>query len=112
MIGLIRFHSRPLSSAGEFYRANAAEMGYEIYPGYQRQGYAREAITSVMHWALESSGIHRFIASVAPENIPSLTLVRQLGFMKVDEVTDETDGLEYVFLLDTHGNTGAGHLSY
>ncbi|NLU93337.1 GNAT family N-acetyltransferase [Chitinophaga sp. Ak27] len=110
MIGLIRFHSRPSSPAEKFYRENAAEMGYEIYPGHQRRGYAREAITSVMQWALETSGIHRFIASVAPENIASLSLVQGLGFMKVDEVVDETDGLEYVFLLDTHGNTGAGSL--
>lgn len=112
MIGLIRFHSRPSSPANKFYRENAAEMGYEIYADYQRRGYAREAITSIMQWALESSGTHRFIASVAPENIASLSLVQGLGFMKVDEVMDETDGLEYVFLLDTNGNTGTGNLSY
>lgn len=111
MIGLIRFHSRPSSPADKFYRENAAEMGYEIYAGYQRRGYAREAITSIMQWALETYGVHRFIASVAPGNIASLTLVQGVGFMKVDEEIDEADGLEYVFLLDINKNTGAGYSS-
>ena len=105
VIGLIRFHSRPVAHTGKPYRENAAEMGYEIYPAYQRLGYAREAITALMHWAMDTFGIHRFIASVSPENIASLSLIHSFGFVKVDEEMDETDGLEYVYLLDK--KTGA-----
>lgn len=115
VIGLIRFHSRPVAQTSKPYRENAAEMGYEIYADYQRQGYAREAITGVMQWATNTYGIHRFIAAVSPENTASLDLVQSFGFMKVDEEMDETDGLEFVYLLDKRTGTLASgrsiHLS-
>lgn len=100
VMGLIRFHGKPASRSDKPYRHNAAELGYEIYPAYQRRGYAREAITGAMQWATKSFGIHSFIASVSPENTASLSLVQSLGFRKVDEEVDETDGLEYVFALN------------
>jgi [ribosomal protein S5]-alanine N-acetyltransferase len=100
MIGLIRFHGTPDAHAGQPYMKNAAELGYKIFSSHRRKGYAREAINGMMNWATAYYLTHRFIASVSPENIASLALVQSLGFIKADEVMDETDGPEYVFLLD------------
>lgn len=101
MMGLIRFHGSPDPHAAKPYMQDAVELGYRIFSSERRKGYAREAIMGVMNWAMEHYHMHRFIASVSPENIPSLALVQSLGFMKVDEVMDETDGIEHVFLLDS-----------
>lgn len=101
MVGRIRFHSSPALHADKPYMIAAAELGYGIFSTDRRKGYAREAIIGVMNWATTHYHTHRFIASVSPENIPSLALVQSFGFIKVDEVMDETDGMEYVFLLDS-----------
>lgn len=100
MIGLIRFHSRPEETADQPYRLGAAELGYKIFAAHRRKGYAREAIKGMLNWAAEHFHTHRFIVSIDPGNLPSLELARTLGFVKVDEAMDETDGLEYVYLLE------------
>jgi RimJ/RimL family protein N-acetyltransferase len=66
----------------------------------ERKGYAREAVSGMINWASEGFCVHRFIASISPENLPSLALVRSLGFIKVDEVMDEIDGMEHVYMLE------------
>lgn len=100
MIGLIRFHNSPDLHADKPYRKGAVELGYCIFSNYRRKGYAREAILGVINWAAEGFCVHRFIASVSPENSPSLALVQSFGFIKIDEVIDEIDGLEYVYMLE------------
>jgi len=62
-----------------------------------RGGYAIEAVRSIFDWAHEHHGIRRFVASVAPDNEPSLRLIGQLGFRRIGEQLDPIDGLEYVF---------------
>ena len=100
MIGLIRFHGSPVAHAEKPYMKGAVELGYRIFSNYRRQGYAREAVSGMINWATEGFCVHRFIASISPENSPSLALVRSLGFIKIDEVMDEVDGIEHVYMLE------------
>jgi len=100
MIGLIRFHGSPDHDAEKPYMKGAVELGYRIFSDYRREGYARETILALINWAAEAFSIQRFIASISPENIPSLALARSFGFIKVDEVMDEIDGPEHVYLLE------------
>ncbi|UPK72876.1 GNAT family N-acetyltransferase [Chitinophaga filiformis] len=100
MIGLIRFHNSPSPYADKQYMKGAVELGYQIFSNHRRKGYAREAIFDIINWAADCFSTRRFIASVSPENLPSLTLIQSLGFIKVDEVLDESDGLEYVYMLE------------
>jgi len=100
MIGLIRFHSRPDPEYLHIYVRNAVELGYRIFKNYRRLNYATEAIKAMMAWAQAEFGIHKFVASVSPENKPSLQLVTRLGFTKIGEVMDDVDGVEYVLLLE------------
>lgn len=98
VIGIIRFHSMPGPEYLDHYQANAVEIGYEIFTAQQRQGYATEAMAGVMNWANLNFNIAHFIASVSPDNEASLKLINGFGFLKIDEVMDEEDGLEFVFL--------------
>lgn len=98
MIGLIRFHNRPDPEYIYDYGKNAAEFGYSIFLNYRQRGYATEAVKAMMDWAAQEFGICRFLASVSPDNTASLRLITKLGFTKVDEIMDDVDGMEHVFL--------------
>ncbi len=55
-------------------------IGYTISEKYARNGYASEAINTVMEY-LSKRGITCFLASVVNENIPSIRLLEKLGFI-------------------------------
>jgi [ribosomal protein S5]-alanine N-acetyltransferase len=98
MVGLVRFHTRPDPADLHPYARGAVEFGYQVFPAYQRQGYASEAVGAVMQWAQTAFGVDRFIVSVSPGNTASRALIARFGFAKVGEHTDEVDGIEDVYL--------------
>ena len=74
-----------------------AEIGYTVFTHYRGQGYAKEAAGALVDWAF-AQGASEVYASVAPDNGPSLAVVRRLGFTQVGSQIDEVDGLELVFV--------------
>jgi RimJ/RimL family protein N-acetyltransferase len=92
VIGHIGFHAPPDTRG-------AVEVGYTIDSAYRRHGYAQEAVQALFAWAQREHGIRHFIASVSPDNIPSLGLVRKLGFRQTGAHWDDEDGEELVFEL-------------
>jgi ribosomal-protein-alanine N-acetyltransferase len=99
MIGNIGFHGPPGSNARK--DPEAVEIGYRVFESYQRQGYATEAVRALIGWTREQ-GVERIIASVGPENEPSLAIVRRLGFREVGRHWDDEDGEELEFVLEAH----------
>src|SRR5258707_14065434 len=97
MIGHFRFHSRPDPDYLNPYAHHAIEFGYVIFPAHRRQGYAFEALTGAMDWAV-THGVRRFVVTVSPDNAPSLALVAKAGFRKIGEHIDDEDGLELILL--------------
>jgi RimJ/RimL family protein N-acetyltransferase len=96
LVGSAGFHGEPgVNSAGE---PRALEIGYGIRPEHRRQGYATEAVAGLLDWA-RTQGVDHFVASVAPDNDPSLAIIHKLGFVRTGEHWDEEDGLEHVFQL-------------
>ena len=95
MIGHAGFHGQPGVNGKQ--DPAAVELGYTIFEPHRGHGYATEAATALMGWAHEKKEIDRFIASVAPNNAPSLAIVKKLGFVQTGEQWDEEDGLELVF---------------
>ena len=61
------------------------DIGYCINKDYWRNGFASEAIQSLIKWAKEQS-IKTITAEAAKENVPSCRLLEKLGF-KVKEET-------------------------
>ena len=90
VIGTIGFHGAP-DEQGRL------EVGYRIEPEYRRRGYTREAVRAMFDWAAAEEGVHRFVASIRPDNEASLGLAAGFGFVQVGEQMDEIDGLELVF---------------
>ena len=85
LVGEVGFHSPPDELA-------VVEIGYEVLPGYRRRGIAREAIRAVTDWAY-STGLARLVyATIAQANLPSIALVRSLGFTFDEACVDPVDG--------------------
>jgi len=93
VVGSVGFHGPP-DALGRL------EVGYSVDPPFRRRGYARESVRALFDWAHATHGITRFVASVSPDNEPSLRLTAGFGFQRVGEQMDEIDGLEYVFETD------------
>lgn len=90
VVGRLGFHG-PVDDDGML------EIGYEVFPAYRRQGYAREAVVAMLQWAQRDPAVLRFRASVSPENAPSRNLVTGLGFVEVGSQWDDEDGEETLF---------------
>lgn len=57
-----------------------ADLGYAYLPAFWRQGYAFEAAGSVLSYAKDPLGLKQLAAIVNPENMPSIQLLKKLGF--------------------------------
>lgn len=56
------------------------EIGYTLHPMARGKGYAQEALASVISFAFLQLNKKEIIASVDPENTPSVKLLEKLGF--------------------------------
>lgn len=86
MIGFYAFHKRDI----------AFETGYAFNAEYHCMGYAKESFVAILDYLI-SINIRRFTAGTALENIPSVNLLKSVGFklIKVEKVS---------FYKDIHGN--------
>ena len=58
------------------------EIGYRVVVARRRQGFAHEAATRLIAWALDQ-GVRGVRASVSADNVPSRTLLADLDFAEV-----------------------------
>jgi RimJ/RimL family protein N-acetyltransferase len=93
VIGSAGFHDPPDAEG-------RVEVGYRVEPDHRRQGIATEVVHALFDWAAREHGVTRFRASISPGNVPSLAIVRRLGFHQVGVQMDDIDGEELVFELD------------
>lgn len=77
VIGDIGFFGPPTSDA-------TVEVGYSIIPARRRRGYATEAGSALINWALEQRGIESVVAGCDPENLPSTRTLERLGFSQTE----------------------------
>ncbi|SIS98098.1 ribosomal-protein-alanine N-acetyltransferase [Roseivivax lentus] len=60
--------------------AQSGTMGYWIGAPFARQGYMREAIEAMVHYAFERLDLSRIEAACLPENVASRGLLERSGF--------------------------------
>ena len=91
-------------------------LGYWIGEDHARQGYMREAISAVVHYAFHRLDLSRIEAACLPENTPSRRLLESCGF-KYEGVAQsylQIDGrwrthvLYAALRMDRRGRTDAG----
>ena len=76
------------------------EIGYMVISEYRRRGFAEEAVRALMAWSARERGITRFRASIGLQNIPSLSLIRKLGFVQAGAYHHEELGEQLIFHRD------------
>ncbi len=100
VVGHCGFHGPPVA-------VGRTEIGYTVFPAYRGVGLATEAAAALVAWAWERGEMTVF-AAVAPANLPSLAVVRKVGFVQTSVQIDEIDGQELVFEVSAPGPDGGG----
>jgi [ribosomal protein S5]-alanine N-acetyltransferase len=59
-----------------------AYLGYYVDVDFANKGFMSEGIRLVINHAFYTLGLHRIEANIQPQNIPSINLVKRLGFTK------------------------------
>ena len=93
VVAEVGFHGPPDSSGW-------VEIGYRVVAGCRRQGFAEEAVSALLVWAghCDVVGVK---ASVDPENVPSITLLRKLSFIESGAYRHEALGEQLIFRRDS-----------
>jgi [ribosomal protein S5]-alanine N-acetyltransferase len=68
------------------------DLGYAFLPAFHGKGYAQEAAESTLQYAVNLLNIKELYATVMPENIRSVYLLKNLGF-QIKELINNTEGV-------------------
>ena len=63
-------------------QCRCAEVGYVLRVSEWGQGYANEAVTTLLDWGFEHLELNRIGADVDPRNAPSARALDRLGFVR------------------------------
>lgn len=66
-----------------------AEIGYGISEGYRLKGYATEALSAAVQWALGQPGVVRVEAETEPDNAASQRVLEKCGFVPSGVLREE-----------------------
>ena len=67
-------------------RHRRAEVGIVLLPGYQRKGFATDALVLLRIYAVQHLGLRQLIAIIGKRNEPAYRLFRRCGFTPVAEL--------------------------
>lgn len=69
--------------------SGSAEIGYGIAEDYQGYGYATEAVTAAVTWALKQAPVNCVTAEAYKENTASIRVLEKAGFELTGRVGEE-----------------------
>ena len=67
----------------------STEIGYGIAEAHQNCGYATEAVSALVDWALEQPGVTSVTAQTEEANIASQKVLKKAGFMPTGKAGEE-----------------------
>lgn len=71
------------------HESGSTEIGYGIAEDYQGCGYASEAVTAAVAWALQQNKINCVTAEVDKDNIASIRVLEKSGFEPTGVIGEE-----------------------
>jgi ribosomal-protein-alanine N-acetyltransferase len=74
-------------------------IGYAMYPGYEGQGYATEAVKGMIEWAFAQPGVGRVRALAPVWNTPAVHVAEKVGMRPVASDEDDEVGEVLVYEL-------------
>ena len=69
--------------------AGEVEIGYGVAEDWRGNGYATEAVSALVEWALKQSGVMRVTAETEPSNVASQRVLEKAGFVRTGEAGAE-----------------------
>lgn len=79
---------------------STAELGISMNPAFQRQGFAKEAMSNVLDYLFCDHRVHKVVETVDSENKASMELLKAIGFR------------EEAFFLDNYLSEGQWRSEY
>ncbi len=67
----------------------SAEIGYGIAENYQNCGYATEAVSALVNWALKQPSVSSVTAETEETNIASQKVLRKAGFIPTEKTGED-----------------------
>jgi RimJ/RimL family protein N-acetyltransferase len=67
------------------------DIGFAFLPSFSRNGYAYEATKAVLNCLIHTGEYSQILGTTIPENIPSITLLKKLGFQFQKQVQVENE---------------------
>lgn len=64
------------------------EIGYDIIPTYQGQGYATEMARGLIEWGFRHAGVRQVTAECLVGNAPSIRVLEKIGMSRVAQTKD------------------------
>lgn len=75
-IGCMGFHGKPN-------KAGMVEIGYNVIPAYQGEGYATEMAQQIIAWAFQTPGINTITAQCLKDNAGSIRVLEKVGMHRL-----------------------------
>jgi [ribosomal protein S5]-alanine N-acetyltransferase len=98
VIGKINCHDVPTPYLLNGTSMKSIELGYRIFPPWQRQGFATEAVNGYCSWA-SSLGVKGLILSISPDNTASIRIAQKFSAVKIGSQIDDIDGPEDIYFI-------------
>lgn len=74
-----------------------AEVGYDLYPAYRKQGYAAETLKRIPAFTKDTMRLKKVYAHIAADNAASVRTAEKQGFVKTDKsYYEEFHGEKYL----------------
>ena len=67
---------------------NAAEIGFEMHPDHQRNGYSNEALAMVLKYAFKTLNLEYINGVTHEDNLPAIALMRKQNFHFVKKLNN------------------------
>lgn len=96
-----------------FVRRSMAELAYHTDKAFWNRGFMTEAISAVLDFAFHRLGLHRIQATVHPDNVASLKVLKRHGFREEGLLRQGNFGNEFrdhfllAILRDDRGEKGS-----
>jgi RimJ/RimL family protein N-acetyltransferase len=112
MIGHGGFHLPPqtleaaladpsFEGAADAAAGTVVEIGYTIFPAWQRQGFATEAVAALVEWVFATDDVSAVLASVDRHNAASIAVLARVGrFRSIGTCRSPDGSVEFVMRRD------------
>lgn len=68
------------------------ELGWQLIPSAEGQGFAFEAASEMRRWAIQGRKLDRLVSYIDPENRRSIALAERLGALRDDQAEPQDPG--------------------